>query len=176
MLQWQCVTRECSFHIFFLLNFHNSFDLIFSHSPPSTPQHPLAPLPSTRLKYIADKAAQNEPSMDMGQTMFGKAGEGTISLFPFQFKYPKDYIDQSKALQPLLRIPILTSKNAADAAGVDVSGIDFSKKVCLSTLGSKMKQGGPFQKAMKAVGVTLGLVGSDFCFSLPGLDTTGKDL
>ena len=134
------------------------------------------PPPAIRLKYIADTAATNEPSMDMGQTMFGAAGKGTISLFPFQFKYPKDYTDATKALQPLLRIPILTSKNVADAAGADVSGIDFSKKVCLSTLGSKMKQGGPFQKAMKAVGVTLGLVGSDFCFSLPGLDTTGKDL
>ena len=61
-------------------------------------------------------------------------------------------------------------------AGIDVNGIDFSKPVCLSSFGATLKKEGPFKKAMRAIGVGIGMLGADFCFQLPGLDTTGKDL
>ena len=75
------------------------------------------------LAYCAKKAAENEPSMDLGQTMFGARGAGTITIVPFQFRYPKAYKSTTDALQPLARIPLLAGK--ANEAGVDVSGKYF---------------------------------------------------
>ena len=72
------------------------------------------------LAYCAKTAAENEPSMDLGQTMFGARGAGTMSIVPFQFRYPKAYKSTTDALQPLARIPLLAGK--ANEAGVDVSG------------------------------------------------------
>ena len=103
----------------------------------------------------------------------GVNGKGTISLAPFQFAYPKDYKSIADDMQTLVRIPITSSANLA---GVDVSGLDFSKPVCLSNIGSKLKQAGPFKKTLQTVGAAIGMMGADFCFQLPGLDTTGKDL
>ena len=98
---------------------------------------------------------------------------GTIQLVPFQFSYPKTYTSTKDKLQTLVRVPLTTGGNMA---GLDVNGIDFSKPVCLSSFGATLKKAGPFKKAMRAIGVGIGMLGADFCFQLPGLDTTGKDL
>jgi hypothetical protein len=111
--------------------------------------------------------------MDIGQTVGGKRMQGTISLAPFQIKYPKGYTDQTQALQVVARVPILST---GDPDSASVKAIDFSKKVCLSTLGDKFKQGGTLKRPIQAVGVALGMIGADFCIEFPGLDTSGSDL
>ena len=126
------------------------------------------------LAYVAEKAVANEPSMDLGQTFFGARGKGTIQIIPFQFSYPKAYKATTDALQPVARIPLLATD--VNAAGVDVSGIDFSKPVCLTDIGDKMKQGGGIKRPLQALGAAVKMMGANFCFQLPGLDASGTDL
>jgi hypothetical protein len=130
------------------------------------------------MSYAADKAIELQPAMDIGQTLMGGNGQGAIDLVPFHFKFPpaQDSMDPnpSAPLQRIARIP-LTTNAAAD--GADVSGVSFSSgPVCLSDIGGKMKQGGGAKRPLQAIGVALGMVGADFCFEMPGLDTTSTDL
>jgi hypothetical protein len=130
------------------------------------------------LKFIADKIIAMDGN-DVAEMMGGPTMKGSMKYFPFTVAYPKTYAGatgDTDKMQLLARIPLKLPTDAAKTASASTKGIDFSKPVCISTLGSKLSQGGGVKKSLQFAGALLAVVGTDFCFEMPGFSNTGKDL
>jgi hypothetical protein len=128
------------------------------------------------LKWVADKIIAMDGN-DVAEMMGGPSMKGSMKYFPFTVAYPKTYegtTGDNTKMKLLARIPLKLPTEATGSAST--SGIDFSKPVCISTLGSKLTQGGGIKKSLQFAGAVLGVVGTDFCFEMPGFKNTGKDL
>ena len=100
---------------------------------------------------------------------------GAISYYPFKMSYPASYSTDGK-LKTLARIPIAKSA-VFTGSDIPVSGGTLSDgPICMSNLGSKLRQQGALAKSIKFAGVAMGMIGADFCIELPGLDTASTDL
>merc|ERR1711968_157085 len=98
--------------------------------------------------------------------------KGAMKYFPFTIAYPKTYdgtTGDNNKMKLLARIPLKLPADAAATGSASTSGIDFTKPVCISTLGSKLTQGGGVKKSLQ-------FVGADFCFEMPGFSNSGSDL
>ena len=96
------------------------------------------------MQFIADKVIAMDGN-DIAESMGGPAMKGTMKYYPFKIAYPKAYAgatgDTGK-MKLLARIPLKLAADAAAAGSASTTGIDFTKPVCISTLGSKLTQGG----------------------------------
>ena len=89
--------------------------------------------------------------------------------------YPASYSTDGK-LKTLARIPIAKSA-VFTGSDIPVSGGTLSDgPICMSNLGSKLRQQGALAKSIKFAGVAMGMIGADFCIELPGLDKASTDL
>ena len=130
------------------------------------------------LKFIADKIIAMDGN-DVAEMMGGPSMKGSMKYFPFNVAYPKTYqgaAGDTAKMKLLARIPLKLPTDAAKTESASTSGIDFSKPVCISTLGSKLSQGGGVKKSLQFAGAVLAVIGSDFCFEMPGFSNTGTDL
>ena len=130
------------------------------------------------MKFIADKVIAMNGN-DIAEAMGGPSMKETMKYYPFNIAYPKTYegaVGATDKMKLLARIPLKLAKNAAEVGSASTKGIDFTQPICISTLGSKLRQGGGVKKQIQFAGAVLAVLGTDFCFEMPGFSTSGEDL
>ena len=72
---------------------------------------------------------------------------------------------------PIAKTSVFTGSDLPATGGTLSDG-----PICMSNLGSKLRQQGALSKSIKFAGAAMGMIGADFCIHLPGLDTSATDL